>query len=119
MKCNLCGGLVTWRGPLTALTHTKCASCGGVNCQEVDEDHPLDEEDNVLYLQPVEASPLTFPLPTRCRVTTERGWATKPWSVEDVLFAKSAGAWFDGQLPYVFESSAARKAAFPDIQDYN
>lgn len=44
MKCELCGGLVTWRGPLSALTHTECESCGGQNCQVVDlppnEDEP-------------------------------------------------------------------------------
>ena len=33
MQCELCGGLVTWRGPLSALTHTECESCGGQNCQ--------------------------------------------------------------------------------------
>lgn len=44
MQCELCGGLVTWRGPLSALTHTECESCGGQNCQVVDvppnEDEP-------------------------------------------------------------------------------
>jgi hypothetical protein len=47
MKCELCGGLVTWRGPLYALTHTECESCGGQNCQVVDvppnEDEPRPE----------------------------------------------------------------------------
>jgi hypothetical protein len=33
MQCELCGGLVTWRGPLGALTHTECKNCGGQNCQ--------------------------------------------------------------------------------------
>jgi DnaJ-class molecular chaperone len=33
MKCSICGGLVTWRGPLTDLTHTECNDCGGINCQ--------------------------------------------------------------------------------------
>lgn len=33
MICERCGGLVTWRGPLSALTHTQCESCGGINCQ--------------------------------------------------------------------------------------
>ena len=33
MKCELCGGLVTWRGPLSLLTHTECESCGERNCQ--------------------------------------------------------------------------------------
>ena len=43
MKCELCGGLVTWRGPLSALTHTECESCGGQNCQVV-EVPPNEEE---------------------------------------------------------------------------
>ena len=33
MQCGLCGGLVTWRGPLNALTHTECESCGKKHCQ--------------------------------------------------------------------------------------
>ena len=33
MKCELCGGLVTWRGQFSNLTHTECGSCGGQNCQ--------------------------------------------------------------------------------------
>jgi len=46
VKCKLCDGLVTWRGPLTALTHTKCESCGGQNCQDdsSDDDEPVPEE---------------------------------------------------------------------------
>lgn len=39
MKCTRCGGLVTWRGPILALTHTQCESCGGINCQVVAEEH--------------------------------------------------------------------------------
>lgn len=35
MKCERCGGLVTWRGPLSALTHTQCDGCDGINCQVV------------------------------------------------------------------------------------
>ena len=42
MECELCGGLVTWRGPLSALTHTECGGCGGQNCQVVDV--PLNED---------------------------------------------------------------------------
>ena len=38
MQCEKCGGLVTWRGPLSALTHTECESCGGINCQLVERD---------------------------------------------------------------------------------
>lgn len=41
MKCKDCGGLVTWRGPFSGLTHTKCESCGGVNCKEVEDDSPV------------------------------------------------------------------------------
>ena len=47
MQCALCGGLVTWRGPLSALTHTECESCGGQNCQVAqaveDDDEPQPE----------------------------------------------------------------------------
>jgi RecJ-like exonuclease len=35
MICYLCGGQVTWRGPITNLTHTECAGCGRRNCQQV------------------------------------------------------------------------------------
>lgn len=47
MICSYCGGNVTWRGPLSALTHTQCDSCGGVNCQEVEpvEDETTDEQE--------------------------------------------------------------------------
>ena len=43
MKCELCGGLVTWRGPLNALTHTECEKCGGQNCQVADV--PTDDDE--------------------------------------------------------------------------
>ena len=33
MICQDCGGLVTWRGPLTNLTHTECEGCGAMNSQ--------------------------------------------------------------------------------------
>lgn len=33
MQYERCGGSVTWRGPLSALTHTQCKGCGGINCQ--------------------------------------------------------------------------------------
>jgi len=36
MRCSLCGGRVEWQGPLANLTHTKCLSCGEINCQEVE-----------------------------------------------------------------------------------
>lgn len=44
MICALCGGHVTWRGPLVALTHTQCGSCGERNCQEVDDESDDEEE---------------------------------------------------------------------------
>lgn len=37
MICGNCGGLVTWRGPWSALTHTECESCGGINCQVIEQ----------------------------------------------------------------------------------
>lgn len=51
MICAYCFGEVTWRGPLSNLTHTECNDCGRTNCQQVDEsaegaDHgPDDMED--------------------------------------------------------------------------
>jgi hypothetical protein len=33
MRCGWCGGLVTWRGLLSALTHTQCEACGAVEFQ--------------------------------------------------------------------------------------
>lgn len=33
MQCSQCGGLVTWRGPLSSFTHTECHDCGAVNSQ--------------------------------------------------------------------------------------
>lgn len=43
MVCSICGGMVTWRGPLSALTHTQCESCGERNCQVVADDDDGDE----------------------------------------------------------------------------
>ena len=43
MQCELCGGLVTWRGPLSALTHTECENCGGQNCQVAEPAEDADE----------------------------------------------------------------------------
>lgn len=46
MKCAYCGGHVTWRGPLSNLTHTQCDGCQRVNCQEVDQfDYDEGDED--------------------------------------------------------------------------
>lgn len=44
MVCASCGGHVTWRGPITNLTHTECADCGAINNQLVDQ--PDEEEDD-------------------------------------------------------------------------
>lgn len=43
MNCQLCGGYVEWKGPITALTHTECASCGSVDCQEEEFELAHDE----------------------------------------------------------------------------
>jgi hypothetical protein len=43
MQCDLCGGLVTWRGPLSALTHTECENCGGQNCQVAQQPEEAEE----------------------------------------------------------------------------
>ena len=53
MKCSICGGYVEWKGPLSNLTHTECASCGGKNCQEV-EPKPECDEDELLVEQCIE-----------------------------------------------------------------
>ena len=46
MQCERCNGEVTWRGPLSALTHTECGSCGGINCQRVSgQEEPDDDID--------------------------------------------------------------------------
>lgn len=46
MKCSLCGGYVEWKGPLSNLTHTECADCGGTNCQEVEFVEYMDPSDD-------------------------------------------------------------------------
>lgn len=45
MICERCGGEVTWRGPLIALTHAQCGKCGGINCQIPEDEPPADESD--------------------------------------------------------------------------
>lgn len=37
MICATCGGHVTWRGPMSNLTHTECADCGAINNQVVEQ----------------------------------------------------------------------------------
>lgn len=35
MQCSVCGSWsVTWRGPLSALTHTECGLCGARDCHK-------------------------------------------------------------------------------------
>lgn len=52
MICAHCNGQVTWRGPLSALTHTECESCGRQNCQRVDPDwHDYDDEDEAFGVE--------------------------------------------------------------------
>jgi hypothetical protein len=36
MKCEFCGGVVSWVGSLIDNPSTKCAGCGRTNCQEVE-----------------------------------------------------------------------------------
>lgn len=45
MICSICGGHVTWRGPLIALTHAECASCGAINSQISEDDFSEDDSD--------------------------------------------------------------------------
>lgn len=48
MICRACGtDTVTWRGPITALTHTECSRCGGINMQaeEADEEGADDDDE--------------------------------------------------------------------------
>jgi len=44
--CSICGGRVEWQGPLSNLTHTKCLSCGEINCQEVDPPHEEEADES-------------------------------------------------------------------------
>jgi len=37
MICSTCGGIVIWKGPFSALTHTECQQCGAINNQVVAE----------------------------------------------------------------------------------
>lgn len=47
MFCANCGGLVTWRGPLSQLTHTECEKCGGQNCQVPESEEIEDDDDEI------------------------------------------------------------------------
>lgn len=44
MICANCGGLVTWRGRPSDLTHTECEKCGGQNCQQMELEDDEDDE---------------------------------------------------------------------------
>lgn len=46
MICRYCAGHVTWRGPLSHLTHTECQDCGRTNCQEVAADHVFEDDED-------------------------------------------------------------------------
>lgn len=53
MICERCGtATVKWKRPLSALTHTECSLCGGMNCQRAE--HASDDNSDA---NP-EASPL-------------------------------------------------------------
>lgn len=61
MICSRCGGHVEWKGPLINLTHTECASCGGINCQIVEpigegysDDVEIDEHGDVIAVRDLE-----------------------------------------------------------------
>lgn len=45
MTCRHCDGLVVWRGPLVALTHTECTACGATDCQIPEEDPEAGEDE--------------------------------------------------------------------------
>ncbi len=46
MICSTCHGEVIWKGPLSALTHTECQSCGRLNNQYIDSvELPLSDDE--------------------------------------------------------------------------
>ncbi len=52
MICSRCHSpTVTWRGPLSALTHTECSNCGGMNCQQIEDDIDHDPGDHAAELR--------------------------------------------------------------------
>jgi hypothetical protein len=58
MICSICGSPnVTWRGPLSALTHTGCADCGAVNSQVAEFEGPLEDDESELTSYFDEKSP--------------------------------------------------------------
>jgi len=47
MICSICGGPnVTWRGPLSALTHTECSDCGAMNSQVAELDETWEQQES-------------------------------------------------------------------------
>lgn len=48
MTCKICGGPVTWRGPIGRLEFTQCAQCHAVNCQ-IETDEPETPEEREVY----------------------------------------------------------------------
>jgi len=65
MICSLCGGHVTWRGPLFALTYTQCGSCGGRNCQEVEAENSETDDAICTVCEGLGAHP-TGDTPVKC-----------------------------------------------------
>lgn len=49
MICKFCGGIVIWKGPLTALTHTECQNCGAINAQIPEDEEPEEDEEDSEY----------------------------------------------------------------------
>lgn len=46
MVCDPCGRTgIRWMGPLSALTHTECPHCGGINCQRAEPNDGDDTEE--------------------------------------------------------------------------
>ena len=75
MQCKRCNGEVTWRGPFSALTHTECGSCGGINCQRVTPQDDPDDCENTPY----DEGPFTLtPLPDNVEVTGSPALSASP-----------------------------------------
>lgn len=93
MTCELCGGRVTWRGPLSELTHTQCEKCNEVNCQAVD----ADGEDICDDTQQAKAMPDGYALvpvdllrdvsESLGSFVSDEGWAQKDMDVMDSVDA--------------------------------
>lgn len=55
---------VTWRGPLTALTHTECGDCGATNCQQAEAYEPEEEPTPIHELKDEPTMPKKTEQPT-------------------------------------------------------